>query len=108
MVMERMRSSAVRTAIAVFFLGCCATYASAAGGGQDTPPSDSSMPGVRPAVLPPYPPSPVLQSVRWGMDRIVRAAPGSDLWPLAWAEDGRLYTSWGDGGGFGATNRSPQ
>ena len=103
MSMERMRSSAVPTAIAALVLGCCAS-AGAAGGGQDTPPGDAGRPGVRPAVPPPYPPSPVLRGVRWEFDRIVRAAPGSDLWPIAWADDGALYTSWGDGGGFGGTN----
>ncbi|MGE5177266.1 MAG: hypothetical protein ACM3JJ_12955, partial [Hyphomicrobiales bacterium] len=30
-------------------------------------------------------------------------APGSDLWPVAWAADDNLYTPWGDGGGFGGT-----
>ncbi|MGH7797418.1 MAG: DUF4185 domain-containing protein [Candidatus Binatia bacterium] len=30
-----------------------------------------------------------------------RAAPGSDIWTVTWAGDGHLYTSWGDGGGFG-------
>jgi Secretion system C-terminal sorting domain len=32
------------------------------------------------------------------------AAPGSDLWPITWADDNNLYTAWGDGGGFGGTN----
>jgi hypothetical protein len=30
-----------------------------------------------------------------------RRAPGSDNWPITWADDGHQYTSWGDGGGFG-------
>jgi chitodextrinase len=33
-----------------------------------------------------------------------RLAPGSDNWPLTWADDGHQYTTWGDGGGFGGTN----
>jgi hypothetical protein len=38
-------------------------------------------------------------------DRTARtAAEGSDIWPLTWADDGLLYTPWGDGGGFGGTN----
>lgn len=53
---------------------------------------------------PPYPPSPVITSVTWNFSSLHRLAPGSDLWPLAWGDDGNLYTSWGDGGGFGGTN----
>jgi hypothetical protein len=34
-----------------------------------------------------------------------RLAPGSDNWPLTWADDDNQYTSWGDGGGFDGTNR---
>ncbi|HEY7529932.1 MAG TPA: hypothetical protein VIC56_04575 [Gemmatimonadota bacterium] len=34
-----------------------------------------------------------------------RLASGSDNWPLTWADDGHQYTTWGDGGGFGGTNR---
>lgn len=52
----------------------------------------------------PYPASPVIQSVTWDFANLVRLAPGSDLWPITWADDGNLYTSWGDGGGFGGTN----
>lgn len=33
-------------------------------------------------------------------------APGSDNWPVTWADDDRQYTAWGDGGGFGGTNNS--
>jgi hypothetical protein len=33
-----------------------------------------------------------------------REAPGSDNWACTWADDGHLYTVWGDGGGFGGTN----
>jgi hypothetical protein len=31
-------------------------------------------------------------------------APGSDNFPITWADDDNQYTSWGDGGGFGGTN----
>ena len=57
-----------------------------------------------PATEPPYPPSPVIESVSWDLASLVRKAPGSDLWALAWADDGELYAAWGDGGGFGGTN----
>ncbi|MEW6570094.1 MAG: hypothetical protein AB1390_02795 [Nitrospirota bacterium] len=56
------------------------------------------------AQFPPYPPSRVVESIGWDFDNIVRKAPGSDLWPMTWAVDDKLYTSWGDGVGFGATN----
>ena len=52
----------------------------------------------------PYPPSPVIASISWDVNTLVTAAPGSDLWPVTWGADGHLYTSWGDGGGFGGTN----
>jgi hypothetical protein len=52
----------------------------------------------------PYPPSPVIAGCRWDWSSHRRAAPGSDNWPLTWADDGNQYTAWGDGGGFGGTN----
>lgn len=52
----------------------------------------------------PYPPSPVIENISWDFANLVRLAPGSDLWPVTWASDNNLYTSWGDGGGFGGTN----
>jgi hypothetical protein len=53
---------------------------------------------------PPYPPSPVIQSITWHWDSYRTAAPGSDLWPVTWGPDDHLYTAWGDGGGFGGTD----
>ena len=35
----------------------------------------------------------------------VQLAPGSDNWATTWGADGNLYTTWGDGGGFGGTNQ---
>jgi hypothetical protein len=52
----------------------------------------------------PYPPSPVIKKITWHPGTLVSAAPGSDLWPVTWGPDGHIYTSWGDGGGFGGTN----
>jgi len=53
------------------------------------------------AARPPYPPSPVIRAVRWApKETIVRLAPGSDNWPMTWADDGHLYTAYGDGRGF--------
>lgn len=52
----------------------------------------------------PYPPSPVISGVTWDYPGLTRLAPGSDLWPVTWATDDNVYTSWGDGGGFGGTD----
>ncbi len=50
---------------------------------------------------PPYPPSPVIRTIRWApAETIRRRAPGSDNWPLTWGDDDRLYTAYGDGRGF--------
>jgi CubicO group peptidase (beta-lactamase class C family) len=49
----------------------------------------------------PYPNSPVISNIIWDdATRIVRKAPGSDNWPITWADDDRLYTAYGDGFGF--------
>ncbi len=49
----------------------------------------------------PYPPSPVIKAVKWApAESIVRKAKGGDNWPMAWADDGHLYTAYGDGNGF--------
>jgi CubicO group peptidase (beta-lactamase class C family) len=49
----------------------------------------------------PYPPSTLVRSLTWApKESIVRKAPGSDNWPLTWADDGHLYTAYGDGTGF--------
>ncbi len=52
----------------------------------------------------PYPQSLVLKGITWEKETHRHAAPGSDNWPTTWANDGYLYTAWGDGGGFGGTN----
>jgi len=49
----------------------------------------------------PYPPSPVFAGLDWDPpEKIVRKAEGGDNWPSAWADDGALYTAYGDGWGF--------
>ncbi len=49
----------------------------------------------------PLPPSPVITGVEWApKDSIIYMADDSDNWPLAWADDGHLYTAYGDGWGF--------
>lgn len=52
----------------------------------------------------PYPDSTVILDVTIHTATHDRRAPGSDNWPMTWADDGHQYTSWGDGGGFGGTN----
>jgi hypothetical protein len=48
-----------------------------------------------------YAPSPVIVGIEWApKETIIRQAKGSDNWPLTWADDGHLYTTWGDGNGF--------
>ncbi len=51
------------------------------------------------------PASPIVTGavVDWSTHR--RLAPGSDNWPITWADDGHQYAAWGDGGGFGGSNR---
>ena len=57
---------------------------------------------------PPYPPSDYLQEMILDWSTFGRGAPGSDNWATTWAADDNLYTTWGDGGGFGpnAVNRA--
>jgi inosine-uridine nucleoside N-ribohydrolase len=52
----------------------------------------------------PYLPSQVIQRVEFDWRTHRRLAEGSDNWPTTWADDGHLYTAWGDGGGFGGSN----
>lgn len=53
---------------------------------------------------PPYPPSLVIQRVSFDFGSRDRRAPGSDNWPITWADDNHQYTTWGDGGGFEGTD----
>ena len=49
----------------------------------------------------PYPTSQVITGIEWApADTIVRKAQDSDTWPITWADDGNLYTAYGDGYGF--------
>ena len=60
-----------------------------------------SASGDAPGAPPPYPPSAVIRRVVFApVSAIVRKALGSDNWPIAWADDGDLYTAYGDGWGF--------
>ncbi|MBD3267603.1 DUF4185 domain-containing protein [bacterium] len=49
----------------------------------------------------PYSPSDVIEDIRFApKSEIIRLGKGGDNWPLTWADDGALYTAYGDGWGF--------
>ena len=49
----------------------------------------------------PVPPSPAIAGIEWApASSVIRAAAGSDNWPLTWADDDHLYGAYGDGHGF--------
>ena len=48
-----------------------------------------------------YPPSPVIAGLQFApKEEIIRKAIDSDNWPMTWADDNAIYTSYGDGRGF--------
>lgn len=55
----------------------------------------------RPGAGAPYPASAKIATIHWEPEsKVIRLAPGSDNWPLTWADDDKLYTAYGDGTGF--------
>ncbi len=56
-------------------------------------------------LTPPYPLSPVISEIVWDAE-VIRKGVGSDTWPITWADDNNLYTSWADGYGFENINGS--
>lgn len=54
----------------------------------------------------PYPDSPIITGYSLDWSRHRRGAQGSDNFQLTWADDNHLYGAWGDGGGFGGTNKN--
>ena len=52
----------------------------------------------------PYCQSAVISSMSWNWWSGYTQANGSDLWPVAWGNDGNVYAFFGDGGGFGGDN----
>lgn len=54
----------------------------------------------------PYADSSHITGITFDSESIVNLAPGSDNWPVTWADDGHQYVSWGDGGGFDGTDTS--
>lgn len=61
-----------------------------------------TLPATEPdRVTAPYPPSDAIAGISWAPKQsILRSAKGSDNFPLTWADDDQLYTTWGDGNGF--------
>ncbi len=58
-------------------------------------------PSVSLAASPPYPYSSYITDITWDSDfSYEEYATGSDNWPLTWADDNNIYTSYGDGFGF--------
>lgn len=55
-------------------------------------------------LIPPYPQSDYIVSVQFDWPTLRLEAPGSDIFPVTWSDDGNMYAVWGDGGGFGGTN----
>ncbi len=79
--------------------GVVLTIAAALVLGDETPPGTGQV--TAGSSGPPYPPSPVITSITWApAESIVRRAQGGDNWPLTWADDGAIYTAYGDGSGF--------
>lgn len=51
--------------------------------------------------VPAYPQSPVIAGIDWApADTIIRRAKDGDNWPVTWADDDAIYTTFGDGTGF--------
>src|SRR5262249_41520013 len=72
------------------------------------PACTSLRPAAAPCIPPPggapYCNSPVLASMSWNWSQGYTQPNGSDLWPVTWGRDGRIYIFFGDGGGFGGDN----
>ncbi len=54
----------------------------------------------------PYPDSTLVKGLSLDWSTHSRGAQGSDNFQLTWADDDNLYGAWGDGGGFGGTNKN--
>lgn len=52
----------------------------------------------------PYCKSQHIETISWNWSTAHNEPNGSDLWPVTWGKDGKVYTFFGDGGGFGGDN----
>jgi hypothetical protein len=53
------------------------------------------------ALTEPYEKSEYITAVEFDWSTFKQFAPGSDIWPVTWADDDNMYTAWGDGGVWG-------
>ncbi|WP_437201242.1 DUF4185 domain-containing protein [Planctomicrobium sp. SH664] len=51
-----------------------------------------------------HPPSDLIEGISFDFTTRRIEGLGSDLWPITWAADGELYTTYGDGAGFNVLN----
>jgi len=65
-------------------------------GGVAQPPQWSTLP---------HPSSSYITGIEFDLDTRHTEAPGSDIWPITWADDDHQYAAFGDGGGFGGDNK---
>ena len=73
----------------------------ASGGTAAGPPQEVDTPAASPSGDAPYCRSRHIDSMNWDWVSGYNEPNGSDLWPVTWGKDGRVYTFFGDGGGFG-------
>lgn len=67
-------------------------------------PNPIEPPASKPIIKGPYYESKVFAGTDFNFGTHDQAAGGSDIWPTTWGPDNNIYTSWGDGGGFGGSN----
>jgi hypothetical protein len=75
-----------------------------AGNSEASSPLQASTAAASAAGDAPYCASAVIAGMTWDWSSGYTQANGSDLWPVAWGDDGNVYTFFGDGGGFGGDN----
>ncbi len=56
----------------------------------------------------PYPPSETIAGIEFEVSTRRTEAPGSDIWPITWADDDHQYAAFGDGAGFGVSDAKAQ
>jgi len=72
---------------------------------SDGPALEIDTPAASPAGDAPYCKSKHIESLSWDWAAAYTEPNGSDLWSATWGKDGRVYTFFGDGGGFGGDNQ---
>jgi len=54
----------------------------------------------QPAFSAPYPNSDLIESITFDFSTVEQHGSGADQWPMTWADDGEIYSAWGDGRGW--------